>query len=77
MRLIGDGGLPTGLRTNHSPRGSAFLGLDELVVKPILLSTTHHGASSVIGYRVDVVGVPVQIGDGSIVLPRIEHDQIQ
>lgn len=44
---------------------------------PILLTAAHHGAADVVRDLVHVVGVPVQVGDGAVVLACVEHDQVE
>ena len=46
------------MRTDDPPSCVALFGRDELVVEPVLLSTTHHGSTRVVGYLIDVVRVP-------------------
>jgi hypothetical protein len=48
-----------------------------LVVEPVFLSAAHHTSTGIVADVVDVVGVPVEIGDGAVVLTGIEHDQIE
>lgn len=57
-----------GLRSDHSPSRSPLRGRLELAVKPIFLATAHHGAACVVRYLVDVMCIPVQIRDRSIVV---------
>jgi len=55
-----------------------------MVVKSAIVSNistvyTHQCAYSagVVGYGVDVVSVPVEIGDGAVVMTRIQHNQVK
>jgi hypothetical protein len=64
------------LATDHTPCGIAGLGLFQGVIEPVFLPAAHHRPASVIGNCVDVVGVPVQVRDGAIVLPGIKHGQV-
>jgi hypothetical protein len=48
-----------------------------LVVEPVFLSAAHHTSTGIVADVVDVVGVPVEIGDGAVVLTGIKHDQIE
>lgn len=66
-----------GLRADEAPGGAARGARGELVVQPVLLPRAHHRAPGVVGDRVDVVRVPVQVGDGPVVLPRVEHHQVE
>ena len=52
-----------GLAADDAPGGLALGGPDKLVVEPIFLSAAHHRPAGVIGDVVDVVGVPVKVGD--------------
>ena len=63
----------TCLRSHHTPCG---LRVHERRIEPILLATAHHRASCVVRNLVDVVCVPVQVGDRSVILARVQHDQI-
>ena len=67
----------TSLTTNQTPCSTSILALGKLTVEPALLSGTHHTTSGVVADLMDVVRVPVKIGDGSVVLPGVEHDQIE
>ena len=51
--------------------------MNELLVKPILLTATHHRTSSIVRYGMYVIGVPVEICDGSVVLPGVKYDEIE
>lgn len=66
-----------GLRTDQTPSGTTIGGLRQLVVEPVLLSATHHRSSSIVAELVNVIGVPVKIGDGAVVLTSVEHDQVE
>lgn len=63
-----------GLAANHAPGG---LGIDEIGVEPVFLSGTHHGTAGVVGNLMDVMGIPVEVRDGPIVLPGIQHNKIE
>lgn len=67
----------TGLTADQSPCCAAICGCAQLVVEPVFLSATHHASSGVIGQRVDVICVPVQICDGTVIVSSVEHDQIE
>jgi hypothetical protein len=65
------------LRANQSPRSTTVSRLSQLVVEPVFLSAAHHTSTSIIADIVDVIGVPVEISNGTIVLTCIQHDQIE
>ena len=65
------------LRSDHSPCCSPLRRRLELAVEPIFLATTHHRAACVVGDLVDVMCIPVQIGDGSIVVTSIKHYKVK
>jgi hypothetical protein len=48
-----------------------------LVVEPVFLSAAHHASTGIVADVMDVVGVPVEIGNGAVVLTGIKHDQIK
>lgn len=66
-----------GLGTDHPPSCSSLRRGLELAKEPILLATTHHRAPCVIRYLVYVMCIPVKIGDRSIVLTSVKHDEIK
>ena len=65
------------MRPNHSPRCSPLCRRLELAEEPIFLTTTHHRAARVVRDLVDVMSIPVQIGDGPIVLTSVKHDKVK
>lgn len=65
------------LRADDPPASTAGGGLAEGIVEPVLLTAAHEGTSSIVGDLVDVIGVPVKIGDGTVVLAGVEHDQVE
>ena len=69
--------IPTNLRSNHSPCRTSLRRMNELLVKPILLTATHQRTWGIVRYGMNVIGVPVEIGDGSVVLPGVKHDEIK
>jgi len=48
-----------------------------LVVEPVFLSAAHHASACIVADVVDVIGVPVEICDGAVVLAGVEHDQVE
>ena len=65
------------LATNHTPGGTASLGRFQGIIEPVFLSAAHHRSAGVVGNGVDIVGVPVQIGDRAIILTSVQHGQVQ
>lgn len=65
-----------GLGADDAPRGAARFGVEERGVEPVFLSGAHHRPRRVVGDLVDVVRVPVEVGDGAVVLPCVEHDEV-
>lgn len=66
-----------GLRSDHSPSCTPFRRSLKLAVEPIFLPTAHHRAACIIRDLVDVMCIPVQIGDGSVVVTSIKHDKVK
>ena len=66
-----------GLRPDDTPGGAAICGLHEGVVEPIFLAGAQHAAAGVVADLAHVVGVPVEVGDGAIVLAGVEHDEVE
>ena len=66
-----------GLRSDDSPGCRPLRGRLELAEKPVFLTTAHHRAPCVIRDLMDVIGIPVQISDGPIVLTSVEHDEVK
>ena len=66
-----------GLGTDQTPCGTTVCRLSELVVEPVFLSAAHHTSTGIIADIMNVVGVPVQISNGTIVLTSIKHDQVK
>ena len=65
------------LGADDPPSRSTISGSAELIVEPILLSTAHQSPTSVVGDGVDVVCVPIEVGNGAIVLSRVQHEKIE
>lgn len=65
------------LVADDAPRRPARRAVLELAVEPRLLPGAHQAAAGVVGDLVYVVRVPVQVGDGAVVLTRVEHDQVK
>jgi len=65
------------LVSDDPPRSTSIIRLGELVVEPVLLVATHQRSSSVVFQLRDVFIVPIQRGDGAVVVACIEHDQIE
>lgn len=65
------------MRADNAPSSTTVCRLSQLVVEPVLLSAAHHTSSSIVADVMNVVGVPVQISDGTIVLASIKHDQVE
>jgi hypothetical protein len=66
-----------GLAADDTPCSTTFSGRAQCVVEPVLLAGTHQTTARIVGDRVDIVRVPVKIGDRTIVLAGIEHDKIE
>jgi hypothetical protein len=66
-----------GLRADKTPCGTTVGRLSQLVVEPVFLSAAHHASTGIVADVMDVVGVPVEIGNGAVVLTGIKHDQIK
>lgn len=64
------------LRTDDTPCRATTLRLGQGIVEPILLMRAHHAAAGVVLDLVDVVRVPVEIGDRAVVLTSVKHDEI-
>jgi hypothetical protein len=64
------------LATDDSPSGASIGRLDQVAVEPILLSTTHQGSARIVGDLTDVISVPVQVGDGPVVLSSVQHEEV-
>ena len=47
------------------------------MVKPALLSGSHHGAAGIVADGVDVVSVPIQVSNGAVVLSGVQHDEVE
>ena len=74
-RLVNAG--ENSLRSHNSPSCCSLCGRLKLAKEPIFLSTAHHWACRVIRDLVDIVRVPVQISDASIVLTSVENDKVK
>ena len=61
---------------NDAPGGTAVGGADERVVEPIFLTRAHHGAASVIGNSVDIVGVPIPVDRLGLYRCALESDTL-
>lgn len=76
---VGNGFVHAGeddLTADYAPCCSAGRGFREFVVEPGFLRGAHEGTAGVVGDGVDVVGVPVEIGYGAVVVAGVEHDEI-
>lgn len=65
------------LITHYPPCGSTFVRLGQLAVEPILLGTAHERAACVVLDFLDVVIIPVERRDRSVVITRVEHNQVE
>lgn len=74
-RLVDTG--EDGLRTDQTPSSTTVGRLRQLVVEPVLLSATHHTSASIVAELVDVISVPVEIGNGAVVLTGVKHNQVE
>lgn len=58
---------------DYAPGGVAVFGGAEGAVEPGFLLGAHEGAGGGVGDAMDVVGVPVEVGYGAVVLAGVEH----
>jgi hypothetical protein len=66
----------THLTTDDSPRSSPLVGFDEVAVEPVLLSGSHHRAAGIVRDGVYEISIGVDIGDGTVILTGIKHQQV-
>lgn len=48
----------------------------ELAVEPVFLARAHERSTGVVGDGMDVVSVPVEVCDGAVIVPGVEHQEV-
>ena len=64
------------LAPDDPPHCTSVCTLDQTVVEPILLPSAHQTPPGIIANFIDVVIIPIQRRDASVIIPCIQHDQV-